>query len=96
MPKKITLETEINDFLEYFNGEKIISFLRDIIPLFELYDVEDENDWVETAVGSEDVANVRLIRTVYLMSKIAENHGAVLAWIKVNHKNIWERLENER
>jgi hypothetical protein len=51
MSKKRTLEEEINAFLESWDCKQQIAFLRDIIPLFELYDVEDEDDWVKEAVG---------------------------------------------
>lgn len=95
MGKKKDIETEINEFLNYFDCQKLTSFLRDIIPLFELYDVEDENDWVKEAVGEENERNVRLIRTVYLMSKIAENHSGALASIRVNYKDLWRRLEKK-
>lgn len=93
MAKKKDLETEINEFLEYFDCEKMTEFLRDIIPLFELYDVEDESDWVKDAVGEENERNVRLIRTVYLMSRIAEHHSGTLATIRMNFRNIWQRME---
>lgn len=90
---KKDIQSEINDFLQYFDSKKMVNFLRDIIPLFELYDVEDEDDWVKDAVGEEDERNVRLIRTVYLMSKIAENHSGVLASIRLHYKEIWKRIE---
>jgi hypothetical protein len=93
MKSKLTIENEINSFLELLDCQKLTSFLRDIIPLFELYDVEDEDDWVKKAVGEENERNVRLIRTVYLMSKIAENHAGILASIKINYKDLWKRLE---
>ena len=73
----------------------MIAFLRDIIPLFELYDVEDENDWVKNAVGEEDERNVRLVRTVYLMSKIAEFHAGKLCSLKIHFKDLWQRMEKE-
>lgn len=96
MRKKKNLEQEINEFLDYFNCEKMIKFLKDIIPLFELYDVEDEDDWVKDAVGEEDERNVRLIRTVYLMSKIAENHSGSLAMIRSRFPNIWLKMEKQK
>lgn len=95
LTKKRSLEVQINEFLNYFDCQKLTAFLRDIIPLFELYDVEDEDDWVKEAVGEDNERNVRLIRTVYLMSKIAENHAGVLASIKINYKNFWQRLEQK-
>lgn len=96
MGKKKDIETEINEFLNYFDCQKLTSFLRDIIPLFELYDVEDEDDWVKEAVGEENERNVRLIRTVYLMSKIAENHSGTFASLKIRHKDLWQRLEKNK
>lgn len=93
MSKKKDIEAEINEFLEYFDCQKLVNFLRDIIPLFELYDVEDDGDWVKEAVGEENERNIRLIRTAYLMSKIAENHSGILASIKIKYKNLWDRLE---
>jgi len=91
--KKKDIETEINEFLNYFDCEKCTNFLRDIIPLFELYDVDEEDDWVRKKVGDEDMLNVRLIRTVYLMSIIAENHGPVLVGIRSKFRNMWQRME---
>jgi hypothetical protein len=95
MGKKRSLEEEINDFLESWDCKQKIAFLRDIIPLFELYDVEDEDDWVEKAVGGdkENVRTVRLIRTVYLVSKIAEFHAGRMCTIKGRFKDLWKRME---
>ncbi len=93
MPRK-TLEQEINEFLEKWDAEKMTSFLRDIVPIFELYDVADEGDWVEDAVGKSNERNVRLIRTVYLISKLAESHAGTLAHLKINFKDLYKRMEN--
>ena len=94
MAKK-NLEQQINEALEYWDCKKLIAFLRDIIPLFELYDVEDEDDWVKDAVGAEDERNVRLIRTVYLISRIAEFHAGPLVSFKCNFPKIWEKMEKQ-
>jgi len=95
MKKKKTIEDDINAFLEKWDCKQQIAFLRDIIPLFELYDVEDESDWVKEAVGEENERNVRLIRTVYLVSIIAENHAGILCSIKMNFKNIFKRMQKD-
>jgi hypothetical protein len=95
MSQKKTLEDEINEFLELWDCKQITSFLRDIIPLFELYDVEDEDDWVKDAVGESNERNVRLIRTVYLVSIIAENHAGILCTIKMKFKNIFKRMQKD-
>lgn len=92
--KKVrSLEDEINEFLAYWDCEQMQSFIRDIMPLCELYDVEAETDWVKDAVGEDDERNVRLLRTVYLLSRIAENHAGKLAMLRVTYKNLCNRME---
>lgn len=95
MSKKKTIEDEINEFLEIWDYRQISSFLGHIIPLLELYDVSEEDDWVKDSVGEEDERNVRLIRTVYLVSKIASFHTGKLASVNVKFKDLWERMEKE-
>jgi hypothetical protein len=97
MPKhKQTLEQEINEFLNYWDLKQMQDFFRDIIPLIDLYNIpEEQEDWVEKAVGEDNVSNVRLIRTVYLISRIAEFHAGKLVGVKMNFKNIYERMEKE-
>ena len=95
MKRKKDIKDEINEFLEDWGTDSIISFLRDIIPLFELFDVEDENDWVEKQVGGDEsnVATIRLIRTVYLVSRIAEFHAGKLCSLKIKYPTLWKRME---
>ena len=92
MAKK-SIEEDINSFLEKWDCEQLTKFLRDITPLFELYDVDQEEDWVKEEVGEENERNVRLIRTVYLVSRIAEFHSGALASIRVSFPRMWERME---
>ena len=92
---KRNLEEEIVEFLEVWDCKQQIAFLRDIIPLFELFDVEDENDWVENIVGKENERNVRLIRMVYLVSRIAEFHAGRLCRVNMNFKDLWKKLEKQ-
>lgn len=91
---KKTLEEEINEFLNLLGCKGIISFLRDIIPMFELYDISDESDWVREQVGVEDERNIRLIRTVYLMSRIAEGQAGMLVNLKSRYPKLWEKIKN--
>lgn len=95
MRAKKTLEDQINEFLEQWDSDQMCAFLRDIIPLFDLYNVEEEKDWVVDEVGKEDERNVRLIRTVYLVSRIAEFHAGKLSFIKMNFKDIYRKMEKQ-
>lgn len=95
MSNKRPVDRDLANMLTDFPAKDLISFLNDIMPLFELYDVEDDNDWVEEEVGKEATNNVRVIRTFYLMSKIADNHAGMLVRIKTKYKGLWERMEKE-
>jgi len=94
MKQKRTIKDDINDFLEVWDIKQQIAFLKDIIPLFELYDVDDVDDWVKEKVGEENAINVRLIRTVYLISKICDRHSGKLSYIKCKYNNLWKKMEN--
>lgn len=94
MPK-LTIEEELSKFSELWTCNRLCDFLRDVISLFELYDIQDEEDWIEKEVGPDDVKNVRMIRMIYLISRIAENHAGILARIKIEHKSLFKRLEKE-
>ena len=74
MAKK-DLQQEINEFLEVFDVKSLIDFLECSIPLTELYDVEENKDWVEDYVGKDQASTIRMIRTVYLISKLADASG---------------------
>lgn len=92
MPKK-SIEEEINEFLEVWDMDSMISFLTNAFHLTELYNVEEEDDWVKQIVGAEQVTTIRSIRTVYLMSKFAETQGPKLASTRSRFANLWKRLE---
>lgn len=92
MAKK-TLEDQINGFLEMWDMDRQVAFLRDILPLFELFDVDDERDWVVDAVGEENQVHFRLLRTVYIMSVIAEKHAGRLASIRCNFPDLHKKME---
>jgi|KBSMisStandDraft_5_1062788.scaffolds.fasta_scaffold59597_6 hypothetical protein len=92
MAKK-DLQQEINEFLEVFDVRTLITFLECTIPLTELYDIEENADWVEDYVGKDQVSTIRMIRTVYLISKLAETSGGKLATVKARFGNLYKRLE---
>jgi hypothetical protein len=92
MAKK-DLQQEINEFLEVFDVNTLISLLECIIPLRELYDVEENADWVENYVSKDQVSTIRIIRTVYLISKLAETSSGKLATVRAKFGNLWRRLE---
>lgn len=93
MIRKKTIEQQINDFLGIFQADEIVSFIKDSFPLFQLYDVDETDDWLRDSVGEDDKNVVRLVRTVYIVSKIADNHSGILATIRARFNGLWKRME---
>lgn len=95
MKKKRTLEEEINEFMKDWDHRALTRFFEDVYPLIELYKVEQGNDWVEDIVGKEETRTIRIIRTVHLLSKIADYHATRLCKSKVAFKDLWRRMEKQ-
>lgn len=95
MAKRKTVEEQINDAMFDWAGKPLIDFLRDTIALFKLWDIEDEDDWLKCEVGGDDdnVRTIRLVRTVYLLSKIAENHCGKFVSLKTKYPKLHALME---
>lgn len=91
--KKNDLEFQINEFLSVWDLEQMQRLLIDIFPILELYEAIGSEGWLKEAVGEEDEINVRLIRTVYLVSRLSDFHAGKLATIKAKFPFLWKRLE---
>ena len=96
---KKTIDVKINDFLADWDQVDMKSFLGACGEVFFLYDVDENNDWVRKEISPEstdtDVANVRLIRTIYLVSKMADLYAGKLCNLAMKHPKLWKELENE-
>lgn len=92
MTRKTTLEQDIEAFLNEFHPTQQTELLRDLYDLFEIYDIEQEGN-LDDIVEPEDDRNVRLIRIVYLLSRIADLHANKLLTCKIKFKNLWQRME---
>ena len=93
MKNKITIEEEINRALEYWDVNHMTSLLEDLVEIYHLYNVDQSNDWVIDQVGEENHVTIRLIRTVYLISRLSENHAGAIAGFKVKFPKLWKRIE---
>ena len=97
MKKNKSIEEEINEFIDFWDLKKMNSFMEAIIDILQLYDVDEEDDWVQRRIGGDasETQNVRMIRTVYLMSKFAEFNAGRLCMINACFKNLWKKMEKE-
>jgi hypothetical protein len=71
------------------------TLLKDIIPMVELYNIDENNDWLEAEVGKENKTTVRLARTMYLLSKLAHNNAGKLCRVNCAYPKLWQRMEKE-
>lgn len=92
--KKDDIELQINRFLDMYDLEKLNSFFKDILPLIELYHFNNGEDWVEKEVGKENVVQIRLVRTIYLLCRFSHFHAGELVRINSNFKNLWLKMES--
>lgn len=99
MSRKKSLEEEINEFLDHWDSRQNYAFLRDIEPIYQLFDVgeKQEEDWAWQQIGGdeENLRVVRLTRLVYLVSWLAQFHSAKLCSINTRFKGLWKRIEKE-
>lgn len=93
--KKKTLEEEINEFISIWGCDELTSFLIDVLPLVELYNIEEDDDWIGREVGEENRRSVRIARTAYLLSRLCENHASRMFNTNIRFKKLWERMEKE-
>lgn len=91
--KKIELDEEIDMFLMDWDYKQMKEFIELMVPILELYDVAEGEDWIYDAVGEDNERNVRLIQTVYLISKFAEAFSSRLCTIKMKYHRMWYRME---
>ena len=96
---KKTIDVKINDFLADWDHVDMKNFLEACGEVFFLYDVDENDDWVRKEINPEstdnDLANVRMIRTIYLVSKMADLYAGKLCNLKIKHPKLWKDLENE-
>lgn len=91
---KRSLEEELDEFLELWGLREMLSFVEDFGEILHLYNVSEEDDWVEKALGEKvHVRDVRIARTIYLISRAAEVYGGRLCRIKAAHPGLWRRME---
>jgi hypothetical protein len=93
--KPPTIEAEVNRFLDDIGHKFLWEFLRDVLPLLELYNITEEDDWVKECMEGmdTDIRQVRLASTVYQLSQIADRYGRKLMKLHLDHSGLYERME---
>lgn len=91
--KKVSVNDKVIGILELFGPDRLMEFLTVVQELFALYDVDEAEDWVASKVGEENAREVRLARTAYLLSIIADMHGKYFQKIQRRFPNFYKDAE---
>jgi len=93
MKDKNSLEYKLEKAIEFWDLKKLTQMLCDFYDIYELFDVDKDNDWIKNEVGEENTTNVRFVRMIYLISRIADHHTGDLAIFKSQFPKLWEKME---
>lgn len=93
MSNKKPLPEQIEGFLDIWDLDALLGLMGILAELFVLYDVDEADDWLKKEVEAPDVNNVRLVRTVYLISRLGEFYAGKLCRSNVAYKDLWRKIE---
>lgn len=90
--QNLEIEKKLQEFFQIMPHEKLIGFAELAAELLEVFQAYEDCDWDEI-MANEDTRNVKIIRTVYIMSRLAEDYSGTLALVRVKYKDFWRKLE---
>lgn len=93
MPGKNNLGDCVNGILKIFGPDQLTDLLRTTWELYDLYGRDEDGDWVEDAVGIENVDEVRLARTAYILSALADHNAKLFDKINKRYPGFYKLAE---
>lgn len=87
---------EINAFVQKWDVYSLIEFVGLAEKLIELYDMDEKDDFLRQYYGKEDGDNIRIVRTVMILSKMSEVFGAKMVSTNVKFKGLWKKLSESK
>lgn len=93
MPGSNNLGECVNGILRIFGPDQLTDLLRTTWELYDLYGRDEEGDWVEDAVGIENVDEVRLSRTAYILSSLADQNAKLFDKINKRYPGFYKLAE---
>lgn len=94
MPKNI--DQELHEFLSEWDVKSFSAFLKDVMPITELYQLDDDDTLsLQKYIDGdqEHVDTVIMVRTAYLMSRFVDFHAGKLLSLRTSFRGFWKRLE---
>lgn len=91
--KKSDINAEIQELFETWDHITLEKFLFLLFPLYEMYDISEDNDWIKNYVGEKHLSDVCKARTAYFLSKISDFFSGKFSMTKIRHGRLWEQME---
>jgi predicted KAP-like P-loop ATPase len=87
------LESNIQVFFDKWSFEEMNDLARFFLEFLEVFELDKEMDWEKEVIANEDVRNVKIIRCMYIVLKMADLYAGKLVATKVEFKSLWRKLE---
>lgn len=91
MPRKdLSISEQSKGILQVFGPHELMEFITDVWDLFELYDVDEEDDVELDRQHGGSFREVRLARTAITLSKVADKHAKAFKKINSRYPDFWK------
>ncbi len=84
----------VNEILKIFNPDKLMLLYEDFVRLFDTWNTSPEEDEELQQLCEDNLDHLRLIRTAYALSILAENHARDLRKLVDRHPKFYTICES--
>lgn len=91
--KNDDMEIKIQEFFEKWSWEEMNDLACFFIEFLEIFEIDKQIDWEKEVQANEDIRNVKIIRCVYIILKMADLYSGKLVSTKMEFKSLWRKLE---
>lgn len=84
----------VQDILKIFHPDKLMELYQDFVLLFEMWNTTPEEEKEIQDFCEDDINLLRLIRTAYALSILAEKHGYDLRKVVDRHPKFYKLCES--
>jgi len=87
------LESKIHVFFEKWSFEEMNDLARFFIEFLEVFEIDKDMDWEREVLQNEETRNIKIIRCMYIVLKMADLYAGKFVATKVEFKGLWRKLE---
>ena len=84
----------VQEILNIFHPDKIMDLYNDFVLLFEMCNTSEDDEQELQSMCQDDINLLRLVRTAYALSIIAEKHGYDLRKVADRHPKFYQLCDS--